>query len=118
MHDLYESTHANVQLANRDGYEALYIEKINGPDALRVSSPVGWSAAAARHRRREVLLVFAPTEILDAEITAGLPHTPRAQSPFPATCAAHWPPRLARSAGQRGPQRSPSLIGCAPLRPP
>jgi DNA-binding IclR family transcriptional regulator len=73
MQDLYEGTHANVHLAVRDGREALYIEKINGPDALRVRSRRGGRLPLHATGVGKVLLAFAPPEVVDAVIAAGLP---------------------------------------------
>ena len=41
MEDLYETTHENVQLAVRDGYDTLYIELISGRSAVIVRTTVG-----------------------------------------------------------------------------
>jgi DNA-binding IclR family transcriptional regulator len=41
MEDLYETTHENVQLAVRDGYDTLYIELISGRSAVIVRTAVG-----------------------------------------------------------------------------
>jgi DNA-binding IclR family transcriptional regulator len=41
LEDLYEATHQNVQLAVRDGRDAVYVERIAGRDALPVYARVG-----------------------------------------------------------------------------
>jgi DNA-binding IclR family transcriptional regulator len=72
MQDLYEGTHANVHLAIRDGGEALYIEKINGPDALRIRSRRGGRLPLHATGVGKVLLAFAPDPVIDDVIAAGL----------------------------------------------
>lgn len=41
LEDLYETTHENVHLAVRDGFEVVYIERISGRSAVGVRSQVG-----------------------------------------------------------------------------
>ena len=41
MEDLYETTHENVQLAVRDGFDTLYVELISGRSAVVVRTSVG-----------------------------------------------------------------------------
>ncbi|MDI2129118.1 IclR family transcriptional regulator [Yinghuangia seranimata] len=41
LEDLYETTHENVQLAVRDGFEVLFIERIFGQSAVGVRTRVG-----------------------------------------------------------------------------
>lgn len=41
LEDLYEVTHQNVQLAVRDGMEALYVERISAHDAVNVVTRTG-----------------------------------------------------------------------------
>jgi DNA-binding IclR family transcriptional regulator len=78
MQDLYEGTHANVHLAVRDGLEAFYIEKINGPRAPRVRSRRGGRLPLHATGVVKVLLAFAPDEVVDALLAAGLRrHTAR-----------------------------------------
>jgi DNA-binding IclR family transcriptional regulator len=78
MQDLYEGTHANVHLAVRDGLEAFYIEKINGPRAPRVRSRRGGRLPLHATGVGKVLLAFAPDEVVDALLAAGLRrHTAR-----------------------------------------
>jgi DNA-binding IclR family transcriptional regulator len=41
LEDLYEATHENVQLAVRDGFDVVYIERISGRSAVGVRAEVG-----------------------------------------------------------------------------
>ncbi|HEY9391806.1 MAG TPA: IclR family transcriptional regulator [Mycobacteriales bacterium] len=72
MEDLYEATHGNVQLAVREGTEALYIEKISGRYAVPIVSRVGGRLPLHATGVGKVLLAFAPQEVIDEVLTAGL----------------------------------------------
>lgn len=41
LEDLYEATHENVQLAVRDGFEALFVERLSGRDSVHVVTRAG-----------------------------------------------------------------------------
>jgi DNA-binding IclR family transcriptional regulator len=78
MHALYESTHENVHLAIREGHEALYIEKIDGPEALPVRSRRGGRLPLHATGVGKVLLAHAPEDVLETVLTRGLErYTPR-----------------------------------------
>lgn len=72
MEDLYEATHGNIQLAVREGHEALYIEKISGRYAVPIVSRVGGRLPLHATGVGKVLLAFAPPELVDEVLTAGL----------------------------------------------
>ncbi|HEY9476768.1 MAG TPA: IclR family transcriptional regulator [Mycobacteriales bacterium] len=72
MEDLYEATHGNIQLAVREGGEALYIEKISGRYAVPIVSRVGGRLPLHATGVGKILLAFAPQEVIDQVLTAGL----------------------------------------------
>jgi DNA-binding IclR family transcriptional regulator len=77
MEDLYEATHANVQLAVREGFEALFVEKISGRESIEILTRVGGRLPLHATGVGKVLLAHAPPEIIDGVIARGLePHTP------------------------------------------
>lgn len=41
MEDLYEATHENVQLAVRDGHDALFVDRIRGPKSVSIITRPG-----------------------------------------------------------------------------
>lgn len=71
LEDLYEVTHENVQLAVRDGYEAVYVERISGRQAVSVVSRVGGRLPLHATGVGQVLLAYAPPEFQDRVL--GLP---------------------------------------------
>jgi DNA-binding IclR family transcriptional regulator len=72
MQNLYQATLANVHLAVLDGTQALYIEKINGPNALRVQSRRGGRLPLHATGVGKVLLAFGPDRLVEDVIAAGL----------------------------------------------
>lgn len=72
MEDLYEATHENVQLAVRDGHEALYLEKISGRHAVPIVSRVGGRLPLHATGVGKVLLAYAPQEVIDDVLARGL----------------------------------------------
>jgi DNA-binding IclR family transcriptional regulator len=72
MQDLYEATHENVQLAVLDGLEALYVEKITGRRAVTIKSRRGGRLPLHATGAGKVLLAYAPAELLDQVLAAGL----------------------------------------------
>jgi DNA-binding IclR family transcriptional regulator len=72
MEDLYEATHGNVQLAVREGHEALYIEKISGRYAVPIVSRVGGRLPLHATGVGKVLLAHAAPEVIDEIVGAGL----------------------------------------------
>lgn len=72
MEDLYEATHENVQLAvQRDG-KALYLERLRGPRSVPIVTWVGAELPLHATGVGKVLLAFAPPELLERTLTAGL----------------------------------------------
>ncbi|MFG1928098.1 IclR family transcriptional regulator [Cryptosporangium sp. NPDC048952] len=65
LEDLYEVTHENVQLAVRDGYEAVYVERITGRHAVSILSRVGGRLPLHATGVGQVLLAYAPAEFQD-----------------------------------------------------
>jgi len=79
MEDLYESTHENVQLAVREGFEVVYVERLAGRGAVRVLTRVGGRFALHATGVGLVLLAHAPDdiqrEVLDSELRRWTEHT-------------------------------------------
>lgn len=79
MEDLYESTHENVQLAVRDGLDALFLEKIRGRTSVQIVTRVGGRLPLHATGVGKVLLAYAPAEVFAAVVARGLaaftPHT-------------------------------------------
>lgn len=77
--DLYEATHENVQLGVLDGRDVVYVERISGRDAVRVSSRVGGRLPLHATGVGLVLLAHADHELQDAILAGPLerftPHT-------------------------------------------
>ncbi|WP_035857690.1 IclR family transcriptional regulator [Cryptosporangium arvum] len=65
LEDLYEVTHENVQLAVRDGHEAVYVERITGRHAVNILSRVGGRLPLHATGVGQVLLAHAPPEFQD-----------------------------------------------------
>jgi DNA-binding IclR family transcriptional regulator len=63
LEDLYEATHQNIQLAVRDGLDAVYVERIAGRLAIAVRTQVGarWPLHATGVGL--ALLAHAPTDV-------------------------------------------------------
>jgi DNA-binding IclR family transcriptional regulator len=72
MEDLYETTHENVQLAVRDGFDTLYVELISGRSAVVVRTTVGsrWPLHATGVGL--VLLAFAEPSVQERVCAAPL----------------------------------------------
>lgn len=72
MEDLYETTHENVQLAVRDGFDTLYIELISGRSAVVVRTSVGsrWPLHATGVGL--VLLAYADPQVQEQVCAAPL----------------------------------------------
>ncbi|MFI6452406.1 IclR family transcriptional regulator [Streptosporangium amethystogenes] len=79
IHDLYEATAENVHLAVLDGDEVLYVERVWGPRSVGVASRVGGRQPLHVTGVGKVLLAYAPRELRQAVLAAGLkrytPHT-------------------------------------------
>ncbi|MFF5262234.1 IclR family transcriptional regulator [Actinomadura viridis] len=73
MEDLYEATHDNVQLAVlRDG-RALFVERLRGARSVPVVTQVGATLPLHATGVGKVLLAYAPEEVREAVLAAGLP---------------------------------------------
>lgn len=88
MQDLYEATHENVNLAVRDGREALYVDTISGRGAIPVRSGRGGRLPLHATGVGKVLLAYSPPELLGELVEAGLrrytpAHRRRARPPAP-----------------------------------
>jgi DNA-binding IclR family transcriptional regulator len=78
MQDLFLATEENVHLAILNGQEALYVEKITGRRSVRVKSRRGGHLPLHATGVGKVLLAYAPPELFDQLVQAGLKrHTPR-----------------------------------------
>ncbi|MFC5744267.1 IclR family transcriptional regulator [Actinomadura rugatobispora] len=79
MHDLYEATSENVQLAVLDGGEALYIERVWGRRSVPVASRVGGRLPLYATGVGKVLLGYANPGFQESVLRAGMrrytPHT-------------------------------------------
>ncbi|WP_327181483.1 IclR family transcriptional regulator [Streptomyces sp. NBC_01334] len=72
LHDLYEATLENVQLAVLDGLNALCVEKISGTRAVPTQTEVGGRLPLHATGVGKVLLAFSPPEVVMASISHGL----------------------------------------------
>ena len=72
MEDLYEATHGNIQLAVRDGDDALILEKISGRDSVVIVTRVGGRLPLYATGVGKVLLAHAPADVLERVIAQGL----------------------------------------------
>lgn len=72
LEDLYEVTHENVQVAVRDGSDALFVERIAGRHAVNVRTRVGGRFPLHASGAGLVLLAFAPAEVQAQVLAAPL----------------------------------------------
>jgi len=78
LEDLYEISHQNVQLAVIDGFEAVYIERISGHDAVSVISRPGGRLPLHATGVGLVLLAYAPRATQEQILASPLKtYTPR-----------------------------------------
>ncbi|GAA4287864.1 IclR family transcriptional regulator [Georgenia daeguensis] len=78
MEDLYTALNQHVQLAVREGTEAVIVERLSASPAVDVVSQVGGHLPLHSSGVGKVLLAHAPEEIGERLLTAGLPRlTPR-----------------------------------------
>lgn len=78
LHDLYGATRATVQLAVRDGHQALYLERLRGSASVPVVSTVGSRLPLHTTGVGKVLLAHAPAEVVDgvcADLARVTPYT-------------------------------------------
>jgi DNA-binding IclR family transcriptional regulator len=72
MEDLYVATHENVQLAVREGYDAVFVERLAGRRSVSVLTRVGGRFALHATGVGLVLLAFAPAEVQEGVLAAPL----------------------------------------------
>jgi DNA-binding IclR family transcriptional regulator len=72
LQDLYAGTRENVQLAVLDGVEAVYLERLNGPDSVHIVNRVGSRLPVHATGVGLVLLAHAPIEVQDDVLAAPL----------------------------------------------
>ena len=63
LHDLYAATLATVHLAERDGTEALYLDRISGRATVPVVSRIGARLPMHATAVGKVLLAYAPADV-------------------------------------------------------
>jgi DNA-binding IclR family transcriptional regulator len=63
LEDLYEVTHQNVQLAVRDGLEAVYVERISAHNAVNVVTRIGSRLPVHASGVGLAMLAYAPAEV-------------------------------------------------------
>ncbi len=117
LEDLYVVTRENVQLAVRDGTEAVFVERIAGRSAVPVLTRVGGRFALHATGVGLVLLAHAPVEVLDEVLAAGSDalHRPR-RSPTRPRCDGCWPSvRRDGYAVSRGAVTDDALSVAAPI---
>ena len=118
LEDLYVVTRENVQLAVRDGTEAVFVERIAGRSAVPVLTRVGGRFALHATGVGLVLLAHAPVEVLDEVLAEGLTRYTDRDHHRPGAAAAgarRRPPRRVR----REPRaRSPRTRCPSPRRSP
>ncbi|MDQ0380716.1 IclR family transcriptional regulator [Amycolatopsis thermophila] len=72
LEDLYEVTHENVQLAVREGFELVFVERISGRRAVPVWTRVGGRFALHATGVGLALLAHAPAEVQEEVLAAPL----------------------------------------------
>lgn len=72
MQALYESTRENVQLAVRDGYDALYVEKLSGHASVPIVTRIGGRLPMHATGVGKALLAFQPAEFVRSYLTRRL----------------------------------------------
>ena len=91
MENLYEATHENVQLAVLADCDALFVEKINGPQSVPILTRVGGRLPLHATGVGKALLAYGPPEPPRggdrARPAAAHAHSP---SPIRTSCAVPW----------------------------
>lgn len=72
LQDLYSGTRANVQLAVLDGAEAIYLERLSGPESVHIVTRPGSRLPVHASGVGLVLLAHAPVEVQDDVLAAPL----------------------------------------------
>lgn len=70
LHDLYGATLATVHLAIRDGFEALYVERLSGHASVPVVSTIGSRLPLHATGVGKVLLAHAPGDVQNAVLAS------------------------------------------------
>jgi DNA-binding IclR family transcriptional regulator len=73
MQDLFVATRQNVHLAVLEGHEALYVERVTGLQSIAVKSRRFGRLPLHATGVGKVLLAYAPKDLVEAVIAAGLP---------------------------------------------
>ncbi|MFD9502498.1 IclR family transcriptional regulator [Streptomyces sp. NPDC060035] len=76
LQDVHAATRATVHLAIREGYSALYLERLAGLASVPVVSRVGGRLPLYATGVGKVLLAHAPDEVVKTVIRNLTPHTP------------------------------------------
>jgi DNA-binding IclR family transcriptional regulator len=72
LQDLYAGTRENVQLAVLDGAQAVYVERLSGPDSVHIVTRAGSRLPVHATGVGLVLLAHAPVEVQDDVLAAPL----------------------------------------------
>ncbi len=73
MQDLYEATHENVQLAVRDGHDALIVDRIRGPKSVPIVTRPGGRLPLHATGVGKAILAYEPAPFIEELISCGLP---------------------------------------------
>jgi DNA-binding IclR family transcriptional regulator len=73
MQDLFVATRQNVHLAVLEGHEALYVERVTGLQSIPVKSRRWGRLPLHATGVGKVLLAYAPAELVEEVVAAGLP---------------------------------------------
>ncbi|GAB3410500.1 IclR family transcriptional regulator [Flindersiella endophytica] len=76
MQDLYDITHATVQLAVLDGTEVVYLQKISGRRSVRLDTRVGGRQPSTCTGSGKLLLAYAPPALLTDVLRHPVRRTP------------------------------------------
>lgn len=77
LQELYATTRENVQLAVLDGVEAIYLERLSGPDSVHIVTRPGSRLPVHASGVGLVLLAHAPIEVQDEVLGGPLPRFTR-----------------------------------------
>jgi DNA-binding IclR family transcriptional regulator len=78
LYDLREKTSESVHLAIRDGTDIMYVYNLESTQAIRMRSDIGVRKPAYCTAEGQAILAYAPPDIVEAVIAAGLaPRTPQ-----------------------------------------
>ncbi len=71
---LFEKLHESVFLCVPDNNDILYLDKMESPAPVRISSQIGWRAPAVKTASGKAILAFQSEEQLEQVIAAGRDH--------------------------------------------